>query len=557
MYDKLLTLVEKLVAAAWGTPTVLLLLFCGVFFTFLLKFFQLTKAKLWLKSTLFSLFKPDVRRSGERKGVSQFQALSTALAATIGTGNIAGVATAITAGGPGAVFWMWVSAFFGMMTSFAENSLGIKYRTVSSSSVPVGGPMYYMKNGLESTKAKKLAAPFAAIYSVFLMGACIGIGNMVQANSISNSAEDVFGISKPLVGIVLTVLTAFVIAGGVERIGKVTEKLVPFMALSYILCALTVFALNYKSIPYVFGSIFQNAFSFRSVSSGAAGVMMKKCVSMGFRRGIFSNEAGLGASVTVSSTSNVKEPVKQGMWGIFQVFTDTMIVCTMTAFIILSSSVNALPLEKALEKIESGSSCVYLSEGQNEKRIMLADINSNSVFERTELAKAKEYTVKSKEGSFKIKIQKGNRQTFANVMLVSPVKSADGKIVDITLKTVDGVSLVALALSQRFGQFASVMLCVAIVLFAFSTIIGWSFYGTRATQYLFGEKGIKAYKLFYIAFVFVGSVTKLDLVWGISDVLNALMAVPNVVTLIILSPRVKEMTNAFLRQKQGGKEGGS
>ncbi|MGN1418805.1 MAG: alanine/glycine:cation symporter family protein [Acutalibacteraceae bacterium] len=552
MFDSISAVTEKINEIIWGFPTIVLLLACGIFFSVLLKFFQFTKIRLWLSNTLFSLFKKDVRKTGDSKGISQFQAVSTALAATIGTGNIAGVATAISAGGPGAVFWMWFSACFSMMTSYSENVLGIFYRKKNESGEWCGGPMFYMKEGLsQNSKTKKFAKPLAVLYAFLLMIAALGIGNMTQANSISESVGSVFGFSVYAVAAVLTLIALAVIAGGVKRIAGVTEKLVPFMALFYFLTTLYIFVLNYKTIPYVFSSIFKNAFSFRAVFGAAGGLAIKKCVSMGFRRGIFSNEAGLGASVTVNACSDVKEPAKQGMWGIFQVFTDTLVICTMTAFALLSTTVHAVPLSQALENLSSQTQYVYIGEEKDFSggKLMLADMNANRIIKKDDSGKA--YTAKSGNGSFTVKLAYSDEYTYSNVMALRPVTDKDGNITDITLSSVDGVSLVLLAFSERFGSVASVLLCISIVLFAFSSIVGWSFYGAKATEYIYGKKGAKIYKGIYILFVFIGAVSKLDLVWRVSDIFNGLMAIVNVLCLFALSGTVVKITQNYLDRKNG------
>ncbi|MGN0469106.1 MAG: alanine/glycine:cation symporter family protein [Acutalibacteraceae bacterium] len=554
MFDSISAVTEKINEIIWGFPTIALLLACGIFFSVLLKFFQFTKIRLWLSNTLFSLFKKDVRKTGDSKGISQFQAVSTALAATIGTGNIAGVATAISAGGPGAVFWMWFSACFSMMTSYGENVLGIFYRKKNEAGEWCGGPMFYMKEGLsQKNKTKNLAKPLAVLYAFLLMIAALGIGNMTQANSISESIGSVFGFSVYAVAAVLTIIALAVIAGGVKRIAGVTEKLVPFMALFYFLTTLYIFVLNYKTIPYVFSSIFKNAFSFRSVFGAAGGLAIKKCVSMGFRRGIFSNEAGLGASVTVNSCSDVKEPAKQGMWGIFQVFTDTLVICTMTAFALLSTTVHAVPLSQALESLSSQTQYVYIGEEKDFSggKLMLADMNANRIIKKDDSGKA--YTAKSGNSSFTVKLSYSDEYTYSNVMALHPVTDKDGNITDITLSSVDGVSLVLLAFSERFGSVASVLLCISIVLFAFSSIVGWSFYGTKATEYIYGKKGTKIYKAIYILFVFIGAVSKLDFVWRVSDIFNGLMAIVNVLCLFALSGTVVKITQNYLDRKSGKK----
>ncbi|MBQ8029247.1 MAG: alanine:cation symporter family protein [Clostridia bacterium] len=524
--------VEKATELVWGPPTVILLFLTGVYLTFKSGFFQFSHIFLWLDKTLFSLFrsKKEKKKSG---GVSQFQAVSTALASTIGTGNIAGVATALTIGGPGAVFWMWLSAVFSMMTAFSENTLGVFFRLKDKEENFIGGPMYYIRDGLKNKKIiGNFSSALSKLYAFFLVGAAFGIGSMTQANTVSSSLNSSFNVSFYLTAIIITAITALIISGGIKRIGEITEKLVPFMALFYISASLLVFLYDIGNISYVFSSIFQGAFSFNSAAGGIVGFAVKECVSVGIRRGIFSNEAGLGASVTVSSLSDVTEPVRQGMWGIFQVFVDTIIVCTMTAFVIISTQVDAVNFETAINDCSKSSHYVYIGNNTDffEGRVFLTGNIKNNTFKV------------NSEGT----VIKTEKETFTNIMLLT--KGENG---EIKLSEVNGVSLVGLAFKERFGSFSAIIVCVAVCLFAFSTIIGWSCYGEKASQFLFGKKAIKIYKLLYIIFVFVGSITELTVVWGISDIFNGLMAIPNLISLLFLSGTVRKITQNYLRRKKG------
>ncbi len=555
MFDTISRFIDKINEIIWGTPTILLLIGCGIFMTVLLRFFQVTKIKLWLDNTLFAIFKQkDVRKKDDGKSINQFQAISTALASTIGTGNIAGVATAISTGGPGAIFWMWVSACFGMMTSYSENVLGIFYRKKNSDGEWCGGPMYYINDGLSQKKhLKKLAKPLSVFFALLLIGATFGIGNMTQANSISDSLKGTLSVSVYVTAAVLMLLTFLIISGGVKRIAGVTEKLVPFMALFYILATLFIIISNSHDIPHVFSSIFKNAFSFKAVFGATGGIAIKKCVSMGFRRGIFSNEAGLGASVTVNASSNIKEPAKQGMWGIFGVFVDTIIVCSMTAFVLLSTHVEALPLEKALDNVSSKVQYVYIGEedGFEGGKVRLTDINPNRILVTNK--EGKTYTLNKDDEIIEVNLSRSDEYSYANVMALKGIYNKRGNLTNIALDKVDGVSLMTLAFNERFGKVASIMLAVSVVLFAFSTIIGWSFYGAKATEYLFGKKSVKFFKVAFVIFTFIGAIAKLNVVWGISDALNGLMALPNLIALFALSGTVVKITNNYLSRKNGEK----
>ena len=443
----------------WGWFGIAILLGTGVLMTVLTKFFQVSHIGHWMKKTIGELFSKKVTQHTDEKGtISQFQALCTALAATVGTGNIAGVAGAIAVGGPGAVFWMWLSAFFGMMTNYSENVLGIFYRRRDKNGDWAGGAMYYLQDGLGGKKGlKTVGRVLAILFSCFAVLASFGIGNLAQANTISGNMFAAFSIPRWVTGLVLMVVASLVIIGGIKRIASVTEKIVPFMSAIYIIGALVILFTHINLLGSIFGSIFRFAFSARAVAGGAVGAAIK----MGFKRGIFSNEAGLGSSVMVHSNSNVKEPVQQGLWGIFEVFFDTIVICTMTAIVVLSSGV--------------------------------IDLSTGSVV-----------------------------TAFADM---------------------DKNTLVAQAFSNCFGTFGGMFVAVAVLFFAFSTILGWSYYGARSWIYLFGEKTAIIYKIVFVAIVFVSSIlTNVDLPWNISDTFNGLMMIPNLIGVVALSPLVVQIT---------------
>lgn len=320
-------------AFVWGRGMLVIFLGVGMLFTLRTGFFQFKGWKVWMGDTLGALFRDRrVRKAQDHQSISQFQSFCTALAATLGTGNITGVATAIVTGGPGAVFWMWVSAFLGMMTIYAENVLGIKYRYKNSEGAWVGGAMVYMERGLG---AKWLAV----FFSIFCLCASFGMGNMTQANAIAKGLKTTLKIPEQFTGMALMVLVAVVILGGVQRVAMVAEKIVPFMAVFYILGGLLVIVIHYERIPETFLWIFGEAFGLRAVGGGVAGYGVKMAMKMGISRGVFSNEAGLGSSVMAHAASDVSCPQIQGMWGMAEVFIDTIVVCTITALVILTSSV--------------------------------------------------------------------------------------------------------------------------------------------------------------------------------------------------------------------------
>lgn len=472
-----LSLVEeingKVNGFVWGLPMLILLVGTGILMTCLTRCFQISHFKHWVKNTVGGIFKDSnvtAHTAKEDMQISQFQSLCTALAATIGTGNIAGVAAAIAAGGPGAIFWMWIVAFFGMMTNFSENVLGIYYRRRNEKNEWCGGAMYYLKDGLGSKKGcKQIGAALAALFSIFCILASFGIGNMGQVNSIAVNLNSVFHIPAVITGLFLMFIAGLVIVGGLKRIASVTEKLVPFMAVIYLIGALAVFIVNIDQVGAVFASIIKGAFGMRAVGGGIVGSGVAMAVQWGMKRGVFSNEAGLGSSVMVHSSSNVREPVVQGMWGIFEVFADTIIVCTLTAFAVLSSG--------------------------------LVDLET-------------------------------------------------GKVLSENVST----ALVAEAFSTVFGGLGGAFIAVAILFFAFSTVLGWSQYGSKGFEYLFGRSAVKLYHIVFVAFILVGATMDLTLAWDLSDTFNGLMAIPNLIGVVSLSGTVMQITRNYVDRKILGKD---
>lgn len=478
--DKIAAVNDKINTFVWTNMGLVLLIGAGIILTFATKFFQVAHLKTWWMNTIGGLFskKSKARKNKEKGAVSQFQALCTALAATIGTGNIAGVASAIVIGGPGAVFWMWIAAFFGMMTNFSENILGIYYRRKNSEGEWSGGAMYYLQDGLGSYKGCKIIGRvLACIFAGFAVLASFGIGNMGQINKIVINIDNVlpagadlgvaFGDIKwthIIIGVVLMILGGLIILGGLQRIASFAEKVVPFMACAYILGCLIIFFANVTNLGAIFGSIFKFAFGIKAVAGGFIGVKIKDIITQGCKRGVFSNEAGLGSSVMVHSASNVREPVKQGLWGIFEVFADTIVVCTMTAVVVLSSG-----------KI---------------------DLNTGEIAEGT-----------------------------------------------------NDATLVAESFGNFFGPFGTVFVSVALLLFAFTTVVGWSHYGSKSFEYLFGTKAAKGYKIFFVLMMISGAVMTSSLAWDISDTFNGLMMVPNLIGVLALLPVVVKLTKNFVDRR--------
>lgn len=437
----------------WGPFMLVAFLAVGYIFTLRSKVFQLSHFSLWMKKTLGSLFKKSTKDK-DKHSITSFQSLCTALAATLGTGNIAGVATAIVIGGPGAVFWMWVSAILGMMTAFAEKTLGIMYRYKNSDGEWVGGPMVYMERGLGSK-------PMAIIYAVLCAVASFGMGNMTQANSLAEAANVWLGIPALVTGIIVSILLAFVVLGGLKRIASVTEMVVPLMAIIYMIGATIVLVVNAKYLPGTLRLIVSEAFSFNAAKGGAMGYGIQLALKTGISRGIFSNEAGLGSSVIVHAAADVKEPVEQGMWGILEVFLDTIVMCTVTALVILSSGV--------------------FSPGNG----------------------------------------------------------------------LNGITLTTKAFETVLGDVGAGFICLGVILFAFATLVGWSYFGAKCIEYLFGPQMTTIYLAIYCGAAVIGSVMKLEVVWTLSDNFNGLMAVPNLIAVALLSGKVIKELKRYMSKIEG------
>ena len=467
----------------WVKIGLILLIATGVLMTVCTKVFQISHIKHWWNNTIGSLFtKKVIGHTKEKGAISPFQALCTALAATIGTGNIAGVAAAICIGGAGAVFWMWVAAFFGMMTNYSENVLGIYFRRKNALGEWSGGAMYYLKDGLGKKKGMKwVGSVLAVLFCIFTMLASFGIGSMGQVNKIVanvasafdipalSSVEILGGISlyNVVLGVLIMILTALIVLGGLKRIASVAEKIVPFMVVLFVIGSVIIIGVNYANIGAAFKAIFVNAFSPVAAVGGGIGVIISKVVTQGFKRGVFSNEAGLGSSVMVHSNSNIKEPVKQGMWGIFEVFADTMIVCTMTALVVLTS--NVFDIETYEIAVAGATDATLVAEA------------FNSVF--------------------------------------------------------------------SFGNIGSKFIAIAMFLFAFTTVLGWSHYGSKAWEYLFGAKSVFVFKIIHVCTIIFGAVMTSSLAWDISDTFNGLMMIPNLIGVVTLSPLVIKITANYVDRK--------
>ena len=452
--DQLNQVVVALQGVLSGKILVVLLVGTGIWFTIRLGGVQFREFGHAFKA-VFGNIKLNGEKAG-KDGMSSFQSLATAIAAQVGTGNLAGAATAMVMGGPGAIFWMWVSAIFGMATIFVEASLAQKYKTVDDSGEVTGGPVYYIRAAYKGTFGKVLAAIFAVLITLALGF----FGNMVQANSIADAFKGAFGINPVVVGVVVAILSAFIFLGGVGRIASVTEKIVPIMAAFYIIGALVLIIMNAGMIPEAFRQIFVGAFNPEAALGGFAGVAVSKAIQFGVARGLFSNEAGMGSTPHAHAVAKVKHPCDQGMVAMMGVFIDTLIILNLTAFSVLCT-------------------------GQ------LTEYNQ-------------------------------------------PLSAA---------------ALTQAAFNSGFGSFGSIFIAICMFFFAFSTIVGWYFFGEKNVRYLFGTKAVKPYAALVTIFIVIGSALKVELVWNLSDLFNSLMVIPNVLGLWALSGVAKELYADWKSQK--------
>lgn len=464
--EKLGEILDAIDGVVWGPVMLVFLVGTGIFLTFKLNFLPWRN----LLKALKMVFSPESRKTDKGKGdISPFSALMTALAGTIGTGNIVGVATAMITGGPGALVWMWIAAAFGISTKYAECALAIKYRENNSKGEMCGGPMYTIKNAF---KHKKIALILAGAFAVFTVLASFGIGNMSQANSISSSLTQTFSIPSWITGIVLAVLTGIIIFGGIKSISKVSSVLVPVMAVFYIISGLVVIIANYKNIPAGLGTIWSMAFGGKAVAGGLAGtltVSVMQSIRYGVSRGVFSNEAGLGSAAITASSVTTDSYVNQGYINMCGTFIDTIVVCSITGLVIASSG-------------------------------LLGSTDANGVL-------------------------------------------------------LDGADLTLACFESVLGKPGAVVVSIGILLFAWSTILGWEYQGEKALEYLFKNRAIcYVYRIVFAVMVFFGSVAALDVAWSFSDIANGLMAVPNLISLIVLSGFLRKDTIAYHKLTKRSKQ---
>jgi len=451
MQQKLVAFFHLLSNWIWGPPMLILLVGTGVFLTIRLKGLQ-------FRALVHSLYLALIKRKENNStagDISHFQALMTALAATVGTGNIAGVATAIAAGGPGALFWMWITGLFGMATKFSEAILAVKYREVDELGTMSGGPMYYISKGLGWKWLGVLFAVFASV-------AAFGIGNMVQSNSVADAMERTFHVPFWTTGVILAIATGLVIIGGIKSIGRVTSFLVPIMVVFYIIAALIVIILEYDQVPKIFLYVFRQAFTPTAASGGFLGASVMLTIRMGVARGVFSNESGLGSSPIAAAAAITKYPTTQALVSMTQTFIDTIVVCSMTGFVIISTGL---------------WNC-----GET------------------------------------------------------------------------GAELTTIAFNAGLrSSIGSIVVTVGLILFAYSTILGWSYYGEKSLEYLLGARWVMPYRIAFTIVVAVGAVVELQLVWSLADVMNGLMALPNLIGLLGLSGVIFNETRHYFQHELGKK----
>lgn len=447
MQSEILNWINAAGSFVWGPPMLVLLVGTGIYLTFLLRGLQFRA----LKHSLYLALIKRKEDSAEPGDISHFQALMTALAATVGTGNIAGVATAIASGGPGALFWMWITGLFGMATKYAEAVLAVKYRVVDENGMMSGGPMYYLSRGLKNQRLGKF---LGALFALFAAVAAFGIGNMVQSNSVADAMHGSFGVPHAATGIVLALATALVILGGIRSIARTTSVLVPVMIVLYMLGGLLVLLINWRGIPDIVLYVFKDAFTPSAALGGFAGATVMQSIRYGVARGVFSNESGLGSSPIAAAAARTKNPVTQALVSMTQTFIDTIVVCSITGFTIIATGV---------------------------------------------------WT---------------------------------------TGKT--GAQLTTAAFSKGLpGESGGLIVAIGLILFAYSTLLGWSYYGEKSVEYLFGVKSIKPYRIIFSIFVAVGAVAQLQFVWSLADLMNGLMAVPNLIGLLALSGVIVAETKKY------------
>ncbi len=534
----------------WGPVMLILLVGTGVFLTIR------TKALCWrnLPYALRSVLSKEARQKKGEGDVSPFSALTTALAATIGTGNIVGVATAMVSGGPGALVWMWISAAFGLTSKFSECMLAIKYREVNEKGEMSGGPMYTMKKGF---KNKKFGAVLGWLFALFTVIASFGIGNLTQGNSISSALDTTFGVPVWVTGIVITVLALAIILGGIKSISKVSQVVVPLMAVFYVVAGLIIIIGNIRNVPAGVVMIFKMAFSEKAVGGGLCGSIvasMMQAIRFGVARGVFSNEAGMGSAAITAAAASTNDPVRQGYINMTGTFWDTIVVCTITGLCIASSGVLGSTDTSATGTYyyEAADEALTFSlEGNDGKtsttRYTISDYQTMEDKTQMVLADGSDTLTLTLEGNASPLGDTENKNltgTWEDVSANEYVFEDDGKLEYREL--VVGSALTISAFETILGEPGGWLVCIAIALFAFSTILGWEYHGEKAFEYLFGTHRFNLiYRIVFSLMVFVGATTTLKIAWNFSDIANALMAIPNLICMLAMSGVIVEEVNRY------------
>lgn len=534
----------------WGPVMLILLVGTGVFLTIR------TKALCWrnLPYALRSVLSKEARQKKGEGDVSPFSALTTALAATIGTGNIVGVATAMVSGGPGALVWMWISAAFGLTSKFSECMLAIKYREVNEKGEMSGGPMYTMKKGF---KNKKFGAVLGWLFALFAVIASFGIGNMTQGNSISSALDTTFGVPVWVTGIVITVLALAIILGGIKSISKVSQVVVPLMAVFYVVAGLIIIIGNIRNVPAGVVMIFKMAFSVKAVGGGLCGSIvasMMQAIRFGVARGVFSNEAGMGSAAITAAAASTNDPVRQGYINMTGTFWDTIVVCTITGLCIASSGVLGSTDTSATGTYyyEAADEALTFSlEGNDGKtsttRYTISDYQTTEDKTQMVLADGSDTLTLTLGGNASPLGDTENKNltgTWEDDSANEYVFEDDGKLEYREL--VVGSALTISAFETILGEPGGWLVCIEIALFAFSTILGWEYHGEKAFEYLFGTHRFNLiYRIVFSLMVFVGATTTLKIAWNFSDIANALMAIPNLICMLAMSGVIVEEVNRY------------
>lgn len=555
-FSDVVSLVDDFV---WGPVMLVLLVGTGIFLMIRTGFLPWRNLPYALKSTLSKEARTKSRGEGD---VSPFSALTTALAATIGTGNIVGVATAMVSGGPGALVWMWISACFGLTSKFSECMLAIKYREVNEKGEMSGGPMYTMKKAF---KHKKFGSILGWLFAFFAVIASFGIGNMTQANSIASALNETFHIPISVVGIIITVCALLIIVGGIKSISKVSSVVVPVMAIFYVVCGVVVIIGNISNLPSGMATIFSMAFSWKAVSGGALGTIVSSLMGAmryGVARGVFSNEAGMGSAAITAAAATTDNPVRQGYINMTGTFWDTIVVCTITGLAIASSGVLGMTAESMVGTYEISNSQLVIEAKQGNKVITgQYDIATDG---------ENEITLKDGQTTLVLTPYDGDADRIASGVSQAQIGEdtirgtwqgddkniynfgTDGSFIRDDL--VVGSSLTILAFKTVLGSAGGWLVAIGITLFAFSTILGWEYHGEKAFEYILGtHKYNMIYRVIFSLVAYIGATQTLDLVWNLSDIANALMAIPNLICLLLLSGEIardmKEFQNVIKAEK--------